>query len=184
MPAGHDRFDGGLIEEHLGPLRDQLGISFQQLMGLGRVEPHNEGETFCMTVLGLKLSRRANAVSCAARPRQPADVGPSLAVARRGRDSDRPYHQRRAYPELARLADAAALRSHLPRRLDAPRDGRAGYVARDIQSRSGRIVGDTLQPEKPAAAIRAAARQPAMPPPRARATRPSNWPATFSIPMC
>ena len=32
-------------------------------MGLGRVEPHNEGETFCMTLLGLKLSRRANAVS-------------------------------------------------------------------------------------------------------------------------
>jgi starch phosphorylase len=63
VPAGHDRFDGGLMEEHLGPLRDQLGISHQQLMGLGRVEPHNEGETFCMTVLGLKLSRRANAVS-------------------------------------------------------------------------------------------------------------------------
>jgi glycogen phosphorylase len=63
VPAGHDRFDGGLIEEHLGPLRDRLGISFQQLMGLGRVEPQNEGETFCMTVLALKLSRRANAVS-------------------------------------------------------------------------------------------------------------------------
>ncbi|HTU26482.1 MAG TPA: alpha-glucan family phosphorylase [Pirellulales bacterium] len=64
VPAGHDRFDGGLIEEHLGPLRDQLGISYEQLMGMGRVEPHNEGETFCMTVLGLKMSRRANAVSC------------------------------------------------------------------------------------------------------------------------
>ncbi len=63
VPAGHDRFDGGLIEEHLGPVRDQLGISFQQLMGLGRVEPQNEGETFCMTVFALKLSRRANAVS-------------------------------------------------------------------------------------------------------------------------
>ena len=63
VPAGHDRFDGGLIEEHLGPLRDQLGISHDQLMGLGRVEPHNGGETFCMTVLALKLSRRANAVS-------------------------------------------------------------------------------------------------------------------------
>ncbi len=63
VPAGHDRFDGGLIEEHLGPTRDALGISLQQLMGLGRVEPHNEGESFCMTVLGLKLSRRANAVS-------------------------------------------------------------------------------------------------------------------------
>jgi len=64
VPAGHDRFDGGLIEEHLGPLRDQLGISFDQLMGLGRVEPQNGQEPFCMTVLALKLSRRANAVSC------------------------------------------------------------------------------------------------------------------------
>jgi glycogen phosphorylase len=63
VPAGHDRFHGGLIEEHLGPLRDKLGISHQQLMGLGRVEPHNEGEMFCMTVLALKTSRRANAVS-------------------------------------------------------------------------------------------------------------------------
>ena len=63
VPAGHDRFDRNLIEEHLGPLRDELGISTEQLMGLGRVEPQNEHETFCMTVLGLKLSRRANAVS-------------------------------------------------------------------------------------------------------------------------
>src|SRR5688500_15040556 len=63
VPAGHDRFDGGLLEEHLGPLRDSLGISYQQLMGLGRVEPQNDGEPFTMTVIGLKLSRRANAVS-------------------------------------------------------------------------------------------------------------------------
>jgi starch phosphorylase len=64
VPAGQDRFDGGLMEEHLGPLRDELGISYDQLMGLGRVEPRNEHEPFCMTVLGLKLSRQANAVSC------------------------------------------------------------------------------------------------------------------------
>lgn len=64
VPAGHDRFDKGLIEEHLGPLRDQLGISHEQLMGLGRVEPQNDGEAFTMTVMALKLSRRANAVSC------------------------------------------------------------------------------------------------------------------------
>lgn len=63
VPAGHDRFDRNLIEEHLGPLREELGISLEQLMGLGRVEPQNEYEPFCMTVLGLKLSRRANAVS-------------------------------------------------------------------------------------------------------------------------
>ena len=63
VPAGHDRFDCKMVEEHLGPLRDALGISYDQLMGLGRVEPQNHEESFCMTVLGLKLSRRANAVS-------------------------------------------------------------------------------------------------------------------------
>jgi glycogen phosphorylase len=63
VPAGHDRFSADLIEEHLGPLRDQLGISHENLMGFGRVYPTDYGETFCMTVLGLKLSRRANAVS-------------------------------------------------------------------------------------------------------------------------
>ncbi|MBM3999775.1 MAG: glycosyltransferase family 1 protein [Planctomycetes bacterium] len=63
VPAGHDRFDATLIEEHLGPLRDQLGITFQQLMGIGRVDPQNDGESFCMTVVGLKMSRYANAVS-------------------------------------------------------------------------------------------------------------------------
>lgn len=63
VPAGHDRFDGALVEEHLGPLRKELGITYEQLMGLGRVEPQNESESFCMTVIGLKLSRRANAVS-------------------------------------------------------------------------------------------------------------------------
>jgi starch phosphorylase len=63
VPAGHDRFSADLIEEHLGPMRDQLGISHENLMGFGRVHPTDYQETFCMTVLGLKLSRRANAVS-------------------------------------------------------------------------------------------------------------------------
>ena len=63
VPAGHDRFSGELVEEHLGPLRDQLGISYEQLMGLGRVEPQNPSEPFTMTVVGMKISRRANAVS-------------------------------------------------------------------------------------------------------------------------
>jgi starch phosphorylase len=63
VPAGHDRFDSGLIEEHLGPLRDSLGLSHDSLMGLGRENPSNPHEQFCMTVLGLRLARRANAVS-------------------------------------------------------------------------------------------------------------------------
>ena len=63
VPAGHDRFTPELIEEHLGPLRDALRISPEHLMSLGRENTSNHGETFCMTVLALKLSRRANAVS-------------------------------------------------------------------------------------------------------------------------
>jgi starch phosphorylase len=63
VPAGHDRFTPELVEEHLGPLRESLGLSYDAFMGLGRVDTHNSSETFCMTVLALKLSRRANAVS-------------------------------------------------------------------------------------------------------------------------
>jgi glycogen phosphorylase len=63
VPAGHDRFDAGLVEEHIGPLREALGLSKESLMGLGRENPNNSDELFCMTVLALRLSRRANAVS-------------------------------------------------------------------------------------------------------------------------
>jgi starch phosphorylase len=63
VPAGHDRFDADLVEEHLGPLRESLGLSRESFMALGRENPNNTDEPFCMTVLGLRLSRRANAVS-------------------------------------------------------------------------------------------------------------------------
>jgi len=63
VPAGHDRFEPSLVEEHLGPLRESLGLSAEQLLALGREHPDDSTEAFCMTVLGLKLSRRANAVS-------------------------------------------------------------------------------------------------------------------------
>ena len=63
VAAGHDRFGADLIEEHLGPLREELGLSPERLMSLGRVDANNPDETFCITVLGLKLSRCCNAVS-------------------------------------------------------------------------------------------------------------------------
>ena len=63
VPAGHDRFDAGLVEEHIGPLREALGLSQESLLGLGRENTNNADEPFCMTVLALRLSRRANAVS-------------------------------------------------------------------------------------------------------------------------
>ena len=63
VPAGHDRFSPALVEEHIGPLREALGLSQESLLGLGRENPSNGDELFCMTVLALRLSRRANAVS-------------------------------------------------------------------------------------------------------------------------
>jgi starch phosphorylase len=63
VPAGHDRFPSSLVDEHLGPLGEAMGLDHQALMALGRVSPHDPHEEFCMTVLALKLSRRANAVS-------------------------------------------------------------------------------------------------------------------------
>jgi len=63
VPAGHDWFSPDLVEEHLGPLRDALGFTEHELMALGRTNPADEHEGFCMTVLALRMSSRANAVS-------------------------------------------------------------------------------------------------------------------------
>ncbi|MPY87499.1 MAG: alpha-glucan family phosphorylase [Luteitalea sp.] len=63
VPAGHDRFSADLIDEHLGPLREALGLDHDQLMAWGREHPADPSEAFCMTVLALRISRRANAVS-------------------------------------------------------------------------------------------------------------------------
>ena len=63
VAAGHDYFSPELVDEHLGPLRESLGLSYDQFMGLGRVNPFDSSEAFCMTVLALKSSERANAVS-------------------------------------------------------------------------------------------------------------------------
>ncbi len=63
VPAGHDRFRAELVEEHLGPLRESLRLSQESFLGLGRENPNNADELFCMTVLALRLSQRANAVS-------------------------------------------------------------------------------------------------------------------------
>ena len=63
VPAGHDRFPAELIEEYLGQMRDALGLSHEQLLALGRINAGDSSEPFCMTVLALKLSARANGVS-------------------------------------------------------------------------------------------------------------------------
>ncbi len=61
--AGHDRFDPGLLLEQMETFRHQLGLSETDLLAYGRVNPSDSTEAFNMTVLGLKMSRKANGVS-------------------------------------------------------------------------------------------------------------------------
>lgn len=63
VDAGHDRFPADLAAEHLRPLAEGLKLPLDEVMGLGRVNPHDHGSPFLPTVLALKLSRRANGVS-------------------------------------------------------------------------------------------------------------------------
>ena len=63
VDAGHDRFPANLAAEHLRPLAEGLKLPLDEVMGLGRVNPHDHGSPFLPTVLALKLSRRANGVS-------------------------------------------------------------------------------------------------------------------------
>ncbi len=63
VEAGHDRFGPDLVNYVMQRFQPQITSSFNDFMALGRVEPGNEAEPFCMTVLALKTSRAANAVS-------------------------------------------------------------------------------------------------------------------------
>jgi starch phosphorylase len=63
VEAGHDRFNRELVAYAMQKMAAQLNLSIDAFMGLGRIDPKNAAESFCMTVLGLKLSRAANAVS-------------------------------------------------------------------------------------------------------------------------
>ena len=45
VPAGHDRFNADLIEEHLGPLREELGLSHESADGLWPRESHRSAGT-------------------------------------------------------------------------------------------------------------------------------------------
>ena len=63
VEAGHDRFSSDLVDYAMHRFRTGISAPFSELMKLGRINPQNQQEPFCMTVLALKLSRAANAVS-------------------------------------------------------------------------------------------------------------------------
>jgi len=63
VEAGHDRFSAELVNYALQRYLSNQLIPFNDILALGRVKPADAHEPFCMTVLALKLSRSANAVS-------------------------------------------------------------------------------------------------------------------------
>ncbi len=63
VPAGNDMFPPELMETYFRRYVDHLGLSMQQFLGLGRQDPNDAREPFCMTVLALKLAAFANGVS-------------------------------------------------------------------------------------------------------------------------
>ena len=63
VEAGHDRFSASLMDYALKGYFAKLKLSLNEVMALGRVDPKNADEPFCMTVLALRASRAANGVS-------------------------------------------------------------------------------------------------------------------------
>jgi starch phosphorylase len=63
VPAGHDYFDEGLFGKYMGAFPAKLGISWDDFMGLGRTNPDDHGERFCMSTFLCKTCQEVNGVS-------------------------------------------------------------------------------------------------------------------------
>ncbi len=63
VPAGHDYFDEGLFGKYMSGYPEKLGISWDDLMDLGRNNPGDKGERFCMSVFACNTSQEVNGVS-------------------------------------------------------------------------------------------------------------------------
>lgn len=63
VAAGHDYFPPGLMDRYFSEFLTRLGITRSEFLGLGRQDPDNEAEDFCMTALALRLASFSNGVS-------------------------------------------------------------------------------------------------------------------------
>ncbi|MBU0637902.1 MAG: alpha-glucan family phosphorylase [Planctomycetes bacterium] len=63
VPAGIDKFSPTLVKEHLGWMANELGISIDEFLALGREDATQAEGSFCMAVLALRMAYRANGVS-------------------------------------------------------------------------------------------------------------------------
>ena len=63
VPEGNDRFDPKPLSRYLTPLTKQIGLNRTEWLALGREDPGDRDETFCMTVLALRLAEHCNGVA-------------------------------------------------------------------------------------------------------------------------
>ena len=63
VPAGHDYFDEGLFGKYMGGYPQKLGISWDEFIGMGRINPDDKNEKFCMSTFACNTCQEVNGVS-------------------------------------------------------------------------------------------------------------------------
>ncbi|MBS7319677.1 alpha-glucan phosphorylase [Prevotella sp. P5-126] len=63
VPAGHDYFDEGLFGKYMGGYPAKLGISWDEFIGMGRINPEDHNERFCMSTFACNTCQEVNGVS-------------------------------------------------------------------------------------------------------------------------
>lgn len=63
VPAGHDYFDEGLFGKYMSGYASALGISWDELIGMGRQNPDDHSERFCMSTFACNTCQEVNGVS-------------------------------------------------------------------------------------------------------------------------
>ncbi len=63
VPAGHDYFDEALFGKYMGGYAPMLGISWDEFIGMGRQNPEDHSERFCMSTFACNTCQEVNGVS-------------------------------------------------------------------------------------------------------------------------
>ena len=63
VPAGHDYFDETLFGKYMGGYPSLLGISWDEFIGMGRTNPDDHSEKFCMSTFACNTCQEVNGVS-------------------------------------------------------------------------------------------------------------------------
>ena len=63
VPAGHDYFDESLFGKYMGGYPQMLGITWDEFIGMGRTNPEDHSECFCMSTFACNTCQEVNGVS-------------------------------------------------------------------------------------------------------------------------